>query len=960
MIKLTSFSTKFRQFRLFSSALLLGYLTCHQGFAQALFDHGTPHIYSGTALGAIQIPVGGIGAGTIRMNGNATRDNSWWIWGEWEINPMKTMPNSFFAIRTQVGTAPAVVRALQTVNQGNWSKMTDLTFKGEYPFGWYDFVEPALPVKVSLEVFNPLIPLDAKNSAIPCAVYSYTVENTSAQTVKVNLLGTQMNPIGTGVLSGYGANINSVLRTNGSTILSMRSQIPTTEHYFGNMALMAFQQSTASATASWSTQDALLADFTANGTLAGADSVGPSTAGQTLQGALSSEATLAPGQKTTLTYVLTWYFPNRRMNWSPNPVGPKYSTWWSSALDVANYCNANLLDFTAKTKLFNKTFYSSNLPYWMLDGAANNFAIMRSPTVFWNKDGFLGVNEGWRTDGHQDGNCTHVVHYAQGHAYLFPDLARTIREGVFNNQYKTTGAINFRIWESHPATDGQFAEILSIYREHLHNVDGTWLSQMWPKAKKAMEYSITTWDLNEDGVLSGSQWNTLDGNINGNNTWIGSLYLAALAATEKMATLQGDAAMAARCAQIRTRGKSLQDLALFNTQLGYFIQIPDKPGTDQAYGNGSEIDQLLGQYWSNLLGLGELYPKAHIRSALQKLYTNNFQTSFVGYNFQGQRHFVSPNDAGLVMCTWPTGSTKPPNPLGYYAESMTGFEYGAAVAMMQTGLLTEGFTVFKAVRDRYNGVVRPEWDWPGGDPFREVEWGSYYFRALAAWSAIPATQGYAYDGPANAIAFHPVFKPDNHVSFFMGSEGYGLFSQARTAMNQMDTIAVKSGKLTLKQLDFYLDSLAAPKNVVVKNNGVTLSPTVTFGTTDGNIHLAFATPITLSAGDIFTVYTGTPSNVKHSVAMHNDVQAFKLQEIDGGLRLILPNEGKSPITVTLQDLSGKTIALYPKSVAGAGKSNKTTWDYGFSASQTVLQKGVYLAIVKMHDATWKTKIWLGQ
>ena len=56
--------------------------------------------------------------------------------------------------------------------------------------------DPALPVQVGLEAFNPKVPLDAKNSAIPCAVYDLTVENPGERSVAVSFLATQQNAAG--------------------------------------------------------------------------------------------------------------------------------------------------------------------------------------------------------------------------------------------------------------------------------------------------------------------------------------------------------------------------------------------------------------------------------------------------------------------------------------------------------------------------------------------------------------------------------------------------------------------------------------------------------------------------------------------------------------------------------------------------------------------------------------------
>ena len=57
------------------------------------------------------------------------------------------------------------------------------SFKGEYPFGTAFLSDPEVPVTVSITGFNPFIPLDDKNSGIPCAILEYTLENTSSKTV---------------------------------------------------------------------------------------------------------------------------------------------------------------------------------------------------------------------------------------------------------------------------------------------------------------------------------------------------------------------------------------------------------------------------------------------------------------------------------------------------------------------------------------------------------------------------------------------------------------------------------------------------------------------------------------------------------------------------------------------------------------------------------------------------------
>ena len=107
-----------------------------------------------------------MGSGAIQMDGGARRP-VWQIFGNY--NQIE-IPNSFFAARVKARDDQPIVRVLQTSSVGPFTSMKNLRFRGEYPFGWFEFEDPDLPVEFSLETFNPLIPLDAKNSAIPCAV----------------------------------------------------------------------------------------------------------------------------------------------------------------------------------------------------------------------------------------------------------------------------------------------------------------------------------------------------------------------------------------------------------------------------------------------------------------------------------------------------------------------------------------------------------------------------------------------------------------------------------------------------------------------------------------------------------------------------------------------------------------------------------------------------------------------
>ncbi len=789
---------------------------------------GKTKVYKGAELEAISIPIGGIGAGNIQMDGKAQRA----IWQIFNNFKCVSLPNSFFAVRAEAEPGQPVVRVLQTAAAAGFAPMRSLTFKGEFPYGWYDFRDSKLPVSVSMEVFNPLIPLNAKDSAIPCAIFNITAKNKGPKTVDVSLMATQRNAVGytaakafsmsglavePGAVTGeeLGGNRNQIIKSPDSSILHMTADIPQEAAGYGDMALLAVSPDAIGST-DFGDVNEMHKQYSENGLITGSDHAGPSAKGKTLDGFLAVPFKLKPGESRTISFVLTWYFPNASHgteNWSGS--GNMYQNWYSSALDVAQDVKTRLTELSQQTDIYHDSFYSSNLPRWILDRISSQVSIMRTQTCFWAKDGYFGGWEGSGTgEGCCEGNCTHVWHYAQSHARLFPEIGRRMREQEYAVQNED-GSIGHRLSKGFAkwvAADGLLGDILSTYREHQLSADNKWLDQYWPNCRKAMEYCIKTWDADEDGVLTGYQWDTLDSALEGNTTWIGSLYLASLAACERMANVENSATDAQRYARILQSGKDKQNAELWDGE--YYIQKPDVeppaytyPEPREDYLTGCDTDQLLGQWWAHQLDLGWLYPSERVRKSMQSLMKYNFHADFRGYE-QKPRKFVDELDSGLQLISYPKeGRPAPGKEFHSSSEIMSGFEYPAAATMIQAGLLKEGFALTRAIYERYDGKLRTgqsaldigNWGYTG-NPFGDDECGKFYARAMSVWSILLACQGFIYDGPAGKIGFRPVWQPTNHMSFFTAAEGYGFFVQNRSQYGQSDAISISSGLLSINTI----------------------------------------------------------------------------------------------------------------------------------------------------------------
>ncbi|MDO5979013.1 GH116 family glycosyl-hydrolase [Flavivirga spongiicola] len=849
-----------------------------------LLSRGQNTVYKGDHLGAIQFPVGGIGTGCIQYDGNAV-PRYWQIFNNMGHG---FIPNSFFAIRVK-NQNDIKVRALQTEDVGPFKGMDALEATSEFPFLKYNFQDD-IAVKVSMEVYNPFIPTNLKDSGIPAVFYQFTIKNPTDSELEISLLSSQQNAIGYSKIpikhteNGfaynfkaskdqknvvgntsrfYEGNRNSVATENGTKILYMEGNEDTNDEHFGQMALMLFEDKNAEGIASWTNEKSLYDSFSKKGSINGKDQTNISKDGNTWTGALNTSFVMQAGEKKVVNMALLWYFPNGKNggfmdkwdgwgkgNWEGD--GNQYASHWKHIKELTAYVRSNYKNLTQNSRSFSNTFYSTNLPHWLTERIGNQLGILKSRTFFHDKNGFVGMWEGTGgVDGSCAGNCNHVWHYAQSHARLFPELGRTIRNQTFN-AIKENGQIPYRLPAGTPAFDGQCGDILGAYREYLLSPNSIWLKSQYPAIKKAMNYTINTHDTDKDGWLSDKpKHTTYDASMTGNPSFLSSLYLAALKASEKMAIAMNDIEQAKEWGSIAEKSAKRQDEKLWNGE--YFIQVKgEKHATD--YNDGCHSDQLLGQWWADQLGLGSLYPNYKIKSATEAVLKYNFKSNLKKHN-QGHRTFALPEEAGMIATTWPNND-RPKYASGYSSEVWTTFEYTIGASLLKYNKIQDALTILRSGYNRYDGKLRTGyigvWGNFGfsGNPFGDDECGQFYGRALSIWSVLLAAQGFEYNGPEQSIEFNPKWKPENHKSFFSTAEGWGRFSQKRKDNNeQVNILDIKYGALNLSKITLHSDS-DKKGEVKLKLNGQNILTSV--DKKKNRYELAF-NETTLKIGDILEV-----------------------------------------------------------------------------------------------------------
>lgn len=809
-----------------------------------------PRTFTGKQLAMLAMPLGGIGAGSLSLGGRGQlRD--------WEIfnRPHKGNAPSYAlpAIWAQAGNAKPVAFVLESrylppyegatglgsKNAPGLKRLRAATFTGEYPMAHIDFRDAQLPVTVSLDAFSPFYPLDADASGLPVAVLSYRVKNPGAVKARVAIAWSIDNPVGS--VGGGGAyNKHDAARVNtlregagASGILMSNPALGAKDPVAGSFALAVLGDNVTRLSGWpqgrwWNSPLLFWDDFTADGAL------GPEEGPRSKVGAVCLQREIAPGAEAEFRFLLAWHFPNRTPGWcgwrapkgdENTVIGNWYATQYKDAWAAVEDAVRRLPELEKRTRQFTAALRSTSLPPAVRDAAMANLSTLASTTCFRTADGAFHGFEGVNDDkGCCFGSCSHVWNYETATHYLFPTLARSLREAAFTHMMDERGAIYFRevlpAGKEHSsiiAADGQMGQVIKAYIDWNLSGDSAWLEKHWPAIKRAMEFCWIPggWDADRDGVMEGVQHNTYDVEFYGPNPQCGIYYLGALRAAEEMARAVNDPA-AATFRQLYDRGRAWIDANLFNGE--YYIQqirgakkedvardlrsamgsdATEKP--DYQVGDGCLVDQLVGQYLADVAGLGDLVDPAKIRKALDSIYRYNYKRDLMGHD-SVQRIFAVNDEAALVICDYGKG-TRPRIPFPYYAEVMTGFEYCAATHMMYAGMQTQGVECVANIRARYDGERRNPWD--------EAECGHHYARAMAAWTGIVALGGFRYSGVRHRLEIEPRYRAPRFTSFWSTPEGWGVF---RSAAGRVE-IEVLAGRLDLRELAF--KGTGAPPSVTI-------------------------------------------------------------------------------------------------------------------------------------------------
>lgn len=845
--------------------------------ASELYRKSPQRTFRGQNLLQIAMPLGGIGAGCIALNGQGgLRDFS--IRNAPGTSAMADGHNpADSAFATLYLPALGIARLVEgpmpierIYDQGlkgqgfreggqeGLPRLRQCSFKGEYPFGTVSLSDADIPLTIKITGFNPFIPLDDKNSSIPCAILEYTLKNPSAETVAyefgyhlshlaIGSRGAEYEKTRNALIPDSGAYLYNLEDENsaafGSCALGVAGAVPTIKAmwfrggWFDSISALWREVSTGS--------------FTSNDGSGAVSSPGRNGASILLKGELK------PGEAVTYPIIITWYFPNVNDSYGELEKGaaadvanftgqgdaacgpdcachkaapprwkPYYTSQWKDARDVFKTVRDHYQSLRKRTQAFHDALFRSSLPAYVLDAVSANLAIIKSPTILRQANGNMWAWEGcFCSSGCCHGTCTHVWNYAQAIPHLFPVLERTLREQELVRSMDERGHVTFRsalpdgptTHSFHAASDGQLGGIMKVYREWQISGDKDWLHQMAPLAKRSLDFCIANWDPDHTGLLQEPHHNTYDIEFWGPDGMCTSFYLGALAAMAGLSLAAGHPEDAAYYQALAQKGARALDETLFNGE--YYEQkvmlnglraSPSQADLDKVKSANPEEYALLMlegpkyQYGKGCISDGVfgawLAKLCGLESPQNPANIRKNLKAIFEYNFKSSLwSYANLQRPGYAIGDEP-GLLVCTWPRG--EKPTLPFVYSDEV-WTGTEYQVAAHLIAVGLVDEGLTVVkalRSRFDGRARNPWNEYECGNYYARAMSSYGLLIALSGFRFSAPEKTLYLKPALDTEPFEMFFSTASAWGTVAiQGRQVV-----IRVQEGRLDVDALEVTL------------------------------------------------------------------------------------------------------------------------------------------------------------
>jgi non-lysosomal glucosylceramidase len=719
------------------------------------------------------IPIGGLGSGSIgrTFRGDFAR---WHLdVGHHRFEPVVADGFSLFVGRAD-GSTQATVLGVRPPGDGleSWGWGLPVgggTYHALFPRAWQSFDADVVGVNVIGEQLSPVIAGDLERSALPVGVFEWWIENPGPDPVTVAVMATFADPPGgpgDGAPAGRAHSVRHDGLIEGVEFGDPGPPAPTAAR--GRLALAALGDD-------WEITSApvfdpvadidLWSDFATDGRLTRATPARAETPTAGPAGAaIAATRSLAPGERAAVRFALAWDLPmvefgGGRRWWK------RYTRDWGRsgdrAWDMALLALREAPAWRAAIETWQRPILDDpKRPSWYRAALLNELYFLVDGGTFWEAGEVGGPLPSSDDAGrfallesvdYPFYDTVDVDFYASFAVLeLFPDLEiRGIRDllATIDVDDRTTVSIEasgreaprkladtvphdvggpdddpfyrpnwYRFQDVNGWKDLGPKFVLQAWRDAVAvGPDGNALIREVYPAVEAVLGRLTLADRDGDGLPEhdGEPDQTYDTwPMRGPSAYGGSLWLAAVAAAEAMAGRLGDAEAKRRWAGWFERGQVSFDRRLWR---GSYFAYDDGAGPSS---DSIMADQLCGQWYADVTGLGDLLPADHVETALRTIHENNV------LRFGSGR-------MGAVNGMRPDGSVDTSSEQS--SEVWTGTTYALAAFMIGRGLVDEGWETARGVAEvtyeRGLWFRTPEAFDADGD-FR----ASIYLRPLAIWA----------------------------------------------------------------------------------------------------------------------------------------------------------------------------------------------------------------------------------
>ncbi len=712
-------------------------------------------------------PFGGFGAGTFSRTyaGDFAR---WHI--DIGHHVYQTIPADMFSVYASQGDQ-SVAQALWTgkprgtmLSAWNWEYPVGAgTYYALYPRSWFVYDWDQLPVDLSIEQFSPIIPNDYQATSYPVALFNWTASNPTDQPVTLGVMFTTQN------ILGFNSGLYQTARTadtaNGRMVgIELRHEGDFTGSEFdGSLAIAALEVPGVSVSyrSRFETQGDgadIWNDFASDGALDNVDDPTVSQRGEAPGAGIAVTITLEPGQTIEFPMTMTWDFPITAFGDEDAQWFKRYTAFfgregdhaWDIAAEGLAQMNTwqdaivawqqPILD-DQSTPLWYKTALFNEL-YYLADGGSawehgrvgepdpgpdyfGKFAYLECPDYYWyntfDVDFYasfallelwpeieMQIMRDFAATVPQEDTSTYTVGYSGDEVQR--KVAGAVPHDMGGPEEAPWDKPNGFTWQNvNTWKDLNAKFVLRLYRDAVLLEQPELVTELWDDAVIAMDY-LAAMDDNGDGIPEndGEPDQTYDTWIaTGISAYSGGLWIAALDAMSKMATMVGDETAAADYAARYEDAATLYEATLWNGEYYNYDETSD----------GIMSDQLAGEWYARISGLSTL-PDDHVDSALTSIYDHN-----VMMFEDGQLGAVNGINADGSPVRTQQGD-----------EVWAGTTYMAAAHMLFRGLDDAGwgtaYGVYKYTYETYGMWFRTPEAWTKNGSFR----ASMYMRPLAIWA----------------------------------------------------------------------------------------------------------------------------------------------------------------------------------------------------------------------------------